>query len=620
MPAAIEDYALIGDCQTAALIERDGSMDWLCWPRFDSGACFAALLGTAQNGRWRIGPARPPARVRRRYRGDTLILETEFEDADGAVVLTDFMPLRSDSSSHVVRLLGGRRGRMAMRMELVLRFDYGTSVPWVTHLDDGQGIRAITGPQTVALRTTAPIEGRDLTTVAEFTIGAGETIPFVLSCCPANCGTPESIDPFDALRRTEMAWQNWSARCNYAGRWCDAVRRSLITLKALSFEPSGGIVAAATTSLPECSGGVRNWDYRFCWLRDATLTLAALMNAGYYDEARAWRRWLERAAAGSPAQMQTVYGVAGERLLPEVELDWLAGYRSARPVRVGNDAAGQLQIDVYGELISAMYQARVGGIEPDGVGWNMQRAMLDYLERIWREPDEGIWEVRGGRRHFTHSKIMAWVAFDAAIKAVEQFHLEGPVERWRRLRRQIHDDVCRNGFDSRRNAFVQSYGSSELDASLLLVPLEGFLPADDPRVKGTLAAIERELLVDGLVLRYRSESGVDALPPGEGVFLACSFWFADNLYLQGREAEAAELFERLLGLCNDVGLLAEEYDPRTRRFLGNFPQAFSHVGLIGTALMLSRQADPTAQPHGRRRCARNGAAQRPDGAVERRRA
>lgn len=595
MPSPIEDYALVGDCQTAALIARDGSMDWLCWPRFDSRACFAALLGAAEHGRWRITPALLPNKVRRSYREGTLILETEFENAEGAVSLIDFMPLRDDSSSHVVRLVVGRSGSVAMRMELILRFDYGISVPWVTRLPDDTGIRAIAGPDMVVLRTTAPIEGRDLKTVAEFSVRAGETVPFVLSYCPSHLGLPPSLDPFTALDQTEVFWKEWCTRCNYTGRWADAVKRSLITLKALTYDPSGGIVAAPTTSLPERLGGVRNWDYRFCWLRDATLTLAALMNAGYYEEARAWRGWLQRAAAGSPAQMQIMYGVMGERLMTEVEIGWLPGYENSKPVRVGNGAADQLQGDVYGEMMSAMYQARVGGLEPDGTVWRMQSAMIEHLERVWQEPDEGIWEVRGGRRRFTYSKVMAWVALDAAIKSVEQFHLEGPVERWRHLRQKIHDDVCRNGFDRKRNAFVQSYGSQELDASLLLVPMVGFLPPTDPRVRGTVAAIERELLVDGFVLRYRTDYAVDALPPGEGAFLACSFWFANNLFLQGREKEADELFGRLLDLRNDVGLLAEEYDPHAKRFLGNFPQAYSHVGLIGTALMLSRHADPTAQ-------------------------
>jgi GH15 family glucan-1,4-alpha-glucosidase len=590
----IEDYALIGDCHSAALVGRDGSIDWLCWPRFDSGACFAALLGEWRNGRWKIAPRAEIVSSKRAYRGDTLILETEFETAEGAVTLIDFMPMR-DQHCNLVRLVTGRRGRVAMDMQMVLRFDYGASIPWVTRLHDGMGVRAIAGPDMAVLRGSVPVKGEDFTTVAHFDVAAGETVAFVLTHAPSHGALPPELDPYRALGETETYWKRWSARCKARGEWADAVRRSVITLKALTYEPTGGLVAAPTTSLPEQAGGVRNWDYRFCWLRDATLTLLGAMSAGYYEEAGAWREWLLRAVAGSPEQMQIMYGIAGERRLPEMEIPWLAGYEGASPVRIGNAASGQLQLDVYGEVMDVLYQACKGGLAGSDAAWGMQRTLLQHLERIWRSPDEGIWEIRGARRQFTYSKVMCWVAFDRAVKLVEHFRMQGPLEHWREIRDRIHADVCRNGFDSKRGSFVQSYGSQELDASLLLIPITGFLPATDPRVMGTVKAIEKDLLVDGLVRRYRTHESLDGLPPGEGVFLACSFWLADNLMLQGRRDEARELFTRLLALRNDVGLLAEEYDPAARRFLGNFPQAFSHVALVNTAMNLGETEKPVEQ-------------------------
>ena len=599
MSALIEDYALVGDGHTAALIARDGSVDWLCWPRFDSGACFAALVGTPEHGRWLIAPAADAAtHTTRRYRGDTLILETDYESADGAVTVVDFMP-PGDGWSELVRIVVGRRGTMKMRMELVLRFDYGFSIPWVTQLarEDG-GMKAIAGPDTVVLRTPVPLAGKNLHTLAEFTVSAGERVPFALGYTPSHLRPPPARDPLSMLARTENHWLEWSARCQVKGRYAAAVRRSLITLKALAYEPTGGIVAAPTTSLPEQLGGTRNWDYRYCWLRDATITLLALMRGGYYDEARAWRTWLGRVMAGSPEQIQIMYGIAGERRLPEMTLDWLPGYQGARPVRIGNNAANQLQLDVFGEVMAALHLARVGGLQADDTVWSVQCTLLDHLEKIWQEPDEGIWETRGGRRHFTFSKVMAWVAFDRAIKSAEMFHLPGALERWHALRERIHADVCANAWNPRLQAFTQSYGSDELDASVLLLPLLGFLPPTDPRVVGTVAAIERDLLHDGLVLRYRTTEYDDGLPPGEGTFLACSFWLVDNYALLGRIDEAHRLFNRLLSLSNDLGLLAEEYDPAARRLVGNFPQAFSHVALVHTAMNLMHHEEAMAQATG----------------------
>jgi GH15 family glucan-1,4-alpha-glucosidase len=582
----------LGDCETAALVGRDGSIDWLCWPRFDSGACFSALLGGPEHGRWLIAPEGVASCVSRRYRDDTLILETDFESPDGAVTLIDFMPPRGKASD-VVRIVVGKRGKVAMRTELVLRFDYGALVPWVTRIE-GDTLRAIAGPDMTVLRTPVRVQGVDMKTVGAFTVSAGERVPFTLTYSPSHLPPPEPIDAEAALADTEAFWRDWASRCRPAGEWSDAVKRSLITLKALTYRPTSGIVAAATTSLPEQLGGVRNWDYRFCWLRDATLTLLALMNGGYYEEAAAWREWLLRAVAGSPSQLQIMYGNGGERRLTECELPWLPGYEGAAPVRIGNAASDQLQLDVYGEVMDALHQARSGldGIEP---GWALQQALLDHLEGIWSKPDEGIWEVRGGRRHFTYSKVMAWVAFDRAVKSVERFGLDGPLDRWRALCRQIHEDVCRQAFNPEIGAFVQSYGSRELDASVLMLPLVGFLPASDPRIRGTIDAIQRELMVDGFVLRYNTATSNDGLAPGEGAFLACSFWLADNLVLLGRREEARQLFERLLALRNDVGLLSEEYDPRAKRLVGNFPQAFSHISLINTAYNLASAEKPAEQ-------------------------
>jgi GH15 family glucan-1,4-alpha-glucosidase len=591
--ARIEDYALIGDCQSAALVGRDGSIDWLCLPRFDSPACFAALLGTPQHGRWKVAPAEPFT-AKRRYRPDTLILETEFETDTGAVALVDFMPVRS-AQADLVRMVVGRRGRVAMEMEFILRFDYGASVPWVTRLGEGNGLCAVSGPDKAVLCAPVPLDNRDMKTRACFEVEAGQTLSFVLTHGPSHLEIPPPVDPSRALGETERYWRDWAGRCTVTGPWAADVRRSLITLKALTYAPTGGIVAAPTTSLPERIGGVRNWDYRCCWLRDATLTLLALMYSGFHDEARAWREWLVRAVAGSPEQMQILYGIAGERRLPEWAIDWLPGYENSRPVRVGNAAAAQVQLDVYGEVMDALYQACKVGLARHDVAWGLQGALLTHLEKVWVQPDEGIWEVRGPPRHFTYSKIMAWVAFDRAVKMVEGLGLPGPVERWRELRDRIHRDVCEGGYSTRRRAFVQSYGAEELDAALLLIPITGFLPATDPRVLSTVEAIRRELTVDGLVQRYLTYEALDGLPAGEGVFLACSFWLADNLCLQGRRDEARELFERLVGLANDVGLLAEEYDPVTRRFLGNFPQAFSHVALVNTALNLGDEEKPVEQ-------------------------
>jgi GH15 family glucan-1,4-alpha-glucosidase len=595
MAARIEDYALIGDCETAALVSREGSIDWLCWPRFDSAACFATLLGSAENGRWLIAPTDPSARITRRYRGSTLILETDFETADGMATLIDFMPPR-DGTSNLVRLVVGRSGRVAFRTELVIRFDYGATVPWVSQLEDGGGVQAIAGPDMLVLRTPVALRGRDLRTRGEFTVGVGERVPFILSYGPSYRLHPSSADTSTALAATETFWHDWSLRCPPVGEWTAPVKRSLLTLKALTYEPTGGIVAAPATSLPEQIGGPRNWDYRFCWLRDATFTLLALMNLGYYNEARAWRDWLLRAIAGSPSQIQTLYGIAGERQLPESELPWLPGYENSRPVRIGNAAATQLQLDVYGEIADALFQAARGGLPVPERVHDLRELVLEYLAAVWREPDEGIWEVRGPRRHFTHSKVMAWVAFDRASQTMEARGDTNLAARWRQIADEIHAEVCSTGFDAKLGSFVQYYGSRQVDASLLQIPLVHFLPATDARVRGTVAAIERRLLCDaGLVMRYETAEAVDDLPPGEGAFLACSFWLADNYVLQGRRADARALFSQLLALQNDVGLLAEQYDPRSRRMLGNYPQAFSHVGLINTALNLTRVDGPARE-------------------------
>ena len=592
----IEDYGLIGDFETAALVCKTGSIDWLCWPRFDSDACFAALLGDTNNGRWLIAPAQGNPRTTRRYRPDTLILETSFVTADGEVMLIDFMPLRG-RASHLVRFVVGKRGSVSMTTELIVRFDYGASVPWVRRTEAGD-LLAISGPDMLVLRTPVELRGEGLTTVGDFTVAAGQTIAFVLTYAPSHLPVPEPIDPQDALRQTQSFWEDWASIHQSTGVYTDAVRRSLITLKALTYEPTGGIAAAPTTSLPEQIGGPRNWDYRFCWLRDATLTLLAFMNGGYYDEARRWRDWLLRAAAGSPSQLQIMYGLAGEKRLAEWEIPWLSGYEGAKPVRIGNAASGQLQIDVFGEVMDAFHQARVGGIQVLAEGWDFERALLSHLEKIWSSPDEGIWEVRGGRQHFTYSKVMAWVAFDRAIKDAEAFGLEAPVDRWRKLRADIHAEVCEKAFNPRVGAFVQAYGSEHLDASALLIPVVGFLPPEDARVRCTVEAIERRLVRNGFVLRYDTAVTEDGLPPGEGAFLACSFWLADAYVLLGRDEDARRLFERLLLLRNDLGLLSEEYDPAAKRLLGNFPQAFSHIALVNTAHNLERAEKPCEQRSG----------------------
>jgi GH15 family glucan-1,4-alpha-glucosidase len=586
MPNRIEDYALIGDCETSALVSRTGSIDWLCWPRFDSSACFAALLGDRNHGRWLIAPKHPQPTIRRRYREHTLILETDFETPEGAVTLIDFMPLRGHASD-LARIVIGRRGRVEMHTELILRFYYGAFVPWVTRLDNG-ALRAVAGPDMVLINTPVELEGKDLTTVGEFVVKEGDFVPFVMTFMPSHLPPRSPVNPRKALDDTERFWREWSGRNKYRGDWEEAVDRSLITLKALTYRPTGGIVAAPTTSLPEQIGGQRNWDYRYCWLRDATFTLLALMDAGYFEEAAAWRDWLLRAAAGSPSQMQIMYGLGGERVLRENEIDWLPGFENSKPVRVGNAAYGQLQLDVYGEVMDALHQGRQGGVSRSLDWWGLQKALIKHLATVWEQPDQGMWEVRGGPQHFTYSKIMAWVAVDRAIKSAEDFGRDGVVEQWRALRDQIHAEVCEKGFDPQVGAFVQAYGSKLLDASALMIPVVGFLPPDDPRVRGTVEQIEKHLIVDGLVLRYDSQATDDGLPAGEGAFLACSFWLADNYVLQGRLQEARRLFERLLSLRNDVGLLAEEYDPRTKRQLGNFPQAFSHIALVNAAFNLGR--------------------------------
>ena len=584
MPSRIEDYALLGDCETAALVSKSGSVDWLCWPRFDSSACFAALLGNDNHGCWRIAPAEGEF-VQRAYRPGTLILDTEFRSASGRVRITDFMPLRS-GHSHLIRIVEGLEGHVDMQMLLRIRFDMGISVPWVTQLDGDDGISAVAGPNRVLLRTTVKLEGVDLSTQASFTVNAGETVPFVLTHGPSHIAPCPAIDPFAALAQCSAEWLAWSDKCQHVGQWREPVQRSLITLKALTYAPTGGIVAAPTTSLPEQLGGVRNWDYRFCWLRDATLTVLTFLRAGYLEEAQAWRSWLVRAVAGSTDQIQIMYGIAGERMLDEKTIDWLPGFEGSAPVRVGNQAATQLQLDTYGELMDALYQARCGGLAADDDAWALQCNLLKHLEVIWQQPDEGIWEVRGGAQQFTSSKLMAWVAVDRCIKTVEQFNMPGPVEHWRVLRDQIHADVCGKGFNAELNSFVQTYGGDQLDASLLAVGLLGFLPHDDPRVVGTVAAVEKYLLQDGLVLRYRTQQTKDGLPPGEGAFLACSFWLVDNWVLQGRMDDAEKMYRHLLSLRNDLGLLSEEYDPNLKRMLGNFPQAFSHMSMVFTAYSL----------------------------------
>ena len=581
----IEDYAIIGNCLSAALVGRNGSIDWLCWPHFDSDACFAALLGDNRHGRWLLAPADAQARVSRRYQGDTLVLETLFDTAEGSVAVIDFMPI--DPAQHaVMRRVEGRSGQVSMRTELVLRFEYGAVTPWVTRLAKGGGVQAVAGPNRVVLCAPVELEGQARATVAEFDIAQGDVQDFVLSWNPSHLPEPEALDIETALRKTCAYWRDWSGRCKYAGGWREPVLRSMMTLKALSFTPTGAIIAAPTTSLPEHLDGSRNWDYRFCWLRDATLTLLALMVGGYMDEATAWGRWLHRAAAGAPEELQIMYGIGGERRLTEWTLDWLPGYQGAAPVRIGNAAATQLQLDTYGEVMRSLSIVRRLGKGDASEAWPLQVALMEHLEQIWKEPDDGIWEVRGERRHFTHSKIMAWAALDCTIRDAERYGLEAPLDRWRPLRDHVHAVICEKGFDGERNTFTQSFGSPALDASLLLIPIVGFLPANDPRMIGTVQAIERDLLVDGFVLRYHTEDGHDGLPPGEGAFLPCSFWLVSVYALQGRTEEARALFDHLLSVSNDLGLMAEEYDPVARRLVGNFPQAYSHLALIGAAFAL----------------------------------
>jgi GH15 family glucan-1,4-alpha-glucosidase len=589
----IEDYALLGDCETAALVSRSGSIDWLCWPRFDSGACCAALLGGPQNGRWLLAPADPVTTIRRHYRDDTLVLETEFTTAQAGVTVIDFMPVR-DEGSHVVRLVVGRHGDMLMCMELALRFDYGLLVPWVARLKDGRR-SFVAGPDRIILSAPVPLRGEDMRTVGEFRVRAGQTISFVLSYSASYLPVRAPLDPIAALRATQRFWRSWIAQSSDAAEYTHAVRRSLITLKALTYRPTGGILAAATTSLPEQIGGERNWDYRYCWLRDATFTLQAMMNSGFHTEAQEWGRWLVRAAAGDAAQMQIMYGIAGERLLPELEIPWLAGYEGSHPVRIGNAASQQLQLDVYGELMDVLHQARHGKLAARDAGWQLQCALLAHLEGIWHQPDRGMWEVRSKPQHFTYSKIMTWVAFDRSIRSAEAFGLHAPLRRWRSVRRRIHEEVCARGFNRRLGSFVRAYGARDLDASLLLLPIVGFLPPQDARVRGTVAAIERHLLQDGFVKRYDPRIARDGLPGAEGTFLPCSFWLADNWVMLGRRDDARLLFERLLALRNDVGLLSEEYDPRARRLVGNFPQCLSHIALVNTAHNLTRDTGPAHQ-------------------------
>ncbi len=595
MPELIDDYALLGDLQTAALVGRTGSVDWLPFPKFDSSSCFGALLGGREHGHWRIAPRSGGPATSRCYRDDTLILESEWVTRDGRVRLIDFMPPRGRHPD-IVRIVEGLDGTVEMQTELVIRLDYGSVVPWIRRLDD-QSLLAVGAPDALLLRSPVRLRPDGMTHTAAFTVRAGERVPFVLTWFAAHEEIPETVPPEDALEDTERFWREWMHDCAYEGPYADAVRRSLVVLKALTYDPTGGIIAAPTTSLPELIGGARNWDYRYCWLRDATFTLYALMNAGYVQEAGAWRDWLLRAVAGDPAKAQILYAVGGQRRIAEYELDWLPGYAGSRPVRIGNAAHAQFQLDVYGEVMDVLHQARVHGLGPDDHAWSFQRTLMSFLEGVWDQPDEGIWEVRGPRRHFTHSKVLAWVAFDRAVQGVERWGLSGPVERWRRLREDIHGEVCREGFNTELNAFTQSYGSDELDASTLLIPILGFLPADDPRVVGTIEAVQRELTRDGFVERYRARehNEVDSLRGGEGVFLPCSFWLVDALLMLGRDDEARTLFEQLLEVRNDLGLLAEEYDPKEKRLLGNFPQAFTHVGLVNSAYNLSHHDSPHEQ-------------------------
>ena len=594
MALRIEDYAIIGDTHTAALVGLDGSIDWLCLPRFDSPACFAGLLGDDENGCWRIAPKGGAARTTRAYRDGTLILETTFVTDSGTATLIDFMPLDEDIQRvDVVRIVRGDAGSVVFEMDLALRFSYGSAVPWVRRAE--HGISAIAGPDAVELRTPVTVEGKDFHTVAEFRVQAGEQVPFTLTWRPSQMAALDDVDPQVDLKETEAAWMAWLEKSTNKSPYKKQVDRSLTVLKALTYGPTGGIVAAPTTSLPEQLGGVRNWDYRFCWLRDATLTLYALLSSGFTEEACAWRDWLLRSCAGQASQMQVIYGIGGERLLPESTLPWLSGYEKSAPVRVGNAAHTQIQLDIFGEIMDAMYSAGRSGLPAESEAWALQRGMIEYMEKSWDQPDEGMWEIRGPAQQFTHSKVMAWVALDRAVRGAEEMGLDGPLDRWRALRQQIHAEVCEKGFDRQRNTFVQAFGSKHMDASLLMIPQVGFLKPDDPRVAGTIAAIEKDLLVDGFLMRYDTGGKVDGLPPGEGAFLACTFWYADALHLVGRDDDAHRVFDRLLTVCNDVGLLAEEYDPVAKRQLGNFPQAFSHVGLVNTAHNLGQNHGPAKQ-------------------------
>jgi GH15 family glucan-1,4-alpha-glucosidase len=587
----IEDYAIIGDLHTAALVGIDGSIDWLCLPRFDSPACFAKLLGGTDNGGWRIAPKGADRSTRRSYRPDTLVLETEWDTDTGRVRVIDFMPVR-DEAADLVRIVEGLSGTVRMESELALRFDYGHVVPWVTRNE--RGIRAIAGPDAVLISTPAPLTGKNMRTVSEFTVDQGERIPFVMTWYPSHTRAPSPVDALNALETTDSFWDAWSRSSKAHGPHRDAIQRSLVTLKALTYAPTGGIVAAATTSLPEQIGGPRNWDYRYCWLRDATLALQSLLTAGYTSEAKAWRDWLLRAVAGDPSKLQIMYGLNGHRRLPEAPLDWLPGFADSSPVRVGNAAADQLQLDVWGEVLDGLALTRATLNTGDDSSWDLQRALIDHVQKIWHEPDNGLWEMRGPRRHFTQSKLMVWVAADRMVRAAERFGLKGPVGTWRSLRTEVRDDILHNAYDADRNTFVQSYGSTELDASLLQIPRVGFLPGDDPRVIGTIEAIQRDLTEDGLVLRYRPQAADDGLPGREGVFLACSFWLVDALAGAGRRDEATELFEQLLTLRNDVGLLSEEWDTKQHRQLGNTPQAFSHFALVRSGFHLLAEETPTS--------------------------
>jgi GH15 family glucan-1,4-alpha-glucosidase len=587
MAAKIEDYALIGDCETAALVDKNGSIDWLCWPDFSSAACFASLLGSEENGYWKISPAEGKGKTTRRYRPHTLILETTFEHKSGSFRLIDFMPVRQ-RNSHIVRIVEGIRGKVPVRMEMALRFDYGLTVPWVTQVPGG--VRAIAGPNLAVLRASVPLSGENMRTVADFTVSKGDRVGFSLSYGLSYKRNPAKIDLARTLRQAEQSWRRWSARLKYKGKYSDVIERSLITLRALIYRPTGGIVAAVTTSLPERIGGVRNWDYRYCWLRDATLTLLALVNGGYLNEAIAWQDWLLRALAGSPEQVQIMYGLKGDRQLIEWEVGWLSGYEKSKPVRIGNAASSQVQLDIYGEVMNCFYQAhRSIGHHTEDDFCVMAKLMLQ-LEKIWGKPDSGIWEVRGEPQQFTYSKMMTWVAFDRAVRIAEQFHYQAPVEKWKTIRETIHREICANAFNKKKNSFMQAYGSSQLDAALLLMPVVGFLPGSDPRIKGTVEAIERELMPDGLVLRYKTTQVDDGLPPGEGVFLACSFWMVSSLHAIGRTRDAKKLFTRLLKLRNKLGLLSEEYDPASKRMVGNFPQAFSHIAMVNAAFDLDTKS------------------------------